>query len=63
MKGRNHWRSRLALRVAPWLVYEIPMQELGAIEAAIPEHERGSATHTVIKTFLSGYRRQARDAD
>lgn len=63
MNRRQHWRTRLALRIAPWVVYEIPMQELGAVEASIPESERGSATHSLIKTFLSGYRRQAEEAN
>lgn len=54
-------RTRLALRIAPWIVPEVALQEVELALGAIPKGERCTSAATLLMTMAATYRRQAEE--
>jgi len=55
-------RTKLAIKIAPWIVPEVALQEMELVIGAAPKNERNSQTCTLIRTLIASYRRQAEEA-
>lgn len=54
-------RTRLALRLASWIVPEVALQEVELALSAMPKGDRHTSTATLLRTMAATYRRQAEE--